>query len=150
MIFETFDATYLNYILNKPSIKNSFGLPIEIDALDCSSLASDPCYKIITNGLDAFIIAEQTSPLLFSLHLVFDETCRGKRALLEGKRLVQWFWDNTQAIMLYGAIPVDNLKSRMICRLFGCKSDGRSILNSPLGSFEAEWFHYARPSEALR
>lgn len=147
MIFETFDATYLNYILNKPSIRNSFGLPIEIDSLDCSNLASDPRYRIITNGLDAFIIAEQTSPVLFSLHLVFDETCRGKRALQEGKKLVQWFWDNTCAIMLYGAVPIDNPKSRMICRLFGCKSDGKGHFEAGELSYEAEWFHYMRPAQ---
>jgi hypothetical protein len=144
-VARTFDAAGLNAVAAKADIASDIGVAEgEEVSFDAVCEQSDR-HIVVTNGVDAWMIAEFVSPAVYRCHSIFDTTCRGRAAVQAGKLLVKWMWDNTTASMLIGATPIENRKARLFNRWVGFSSDGLGMCFNPLRDYEAEWFHVCRP-----
>ncbi len=139
-------AHLINDVANKPDVFSQFTLALpDNSAIDLTTCIVRADYRVLTNGKDAFMLADAVSPVLFHCHSLFDTTCRGRDAVREGKALVQWMWDNTPAEVLYGATPVSNRPARMFNRWIGAVSDGQTLFAAQGATYLAEWFRIMRP-----
>jgi len=148
MITRTKDATLINRIAANPEVRSTYNIHINSFApLDFTELCQRDDYYVLTNGEDACAIFDQISPVIFDSHSIFDETCRGKRAVETGKAFVEWMFENTQALIVYGKTPVENKRARMFNRLIGATSDGVGMFDASGAPrpYEVEFFHISKP-----
>jgi hypothetical protein len=116
------DVGLINRIANAPGVRE-FIRP-DGACMDWAPLAALPpsitkCI-VLSNGVDAMAVFEATTPFVFQSHILFTETCRGRRAIETGKAMVEWMFDHG-ALTLWGATPRRNRKARWFNRQLGAK-----------------------------
>ncbi len=100
MIRREFTPDLINRISNKQGIKPivTRGGEQEVDWWP----AVRSCV-ILSNGEDACMVFEQTADRDWQVMTLYDETCRGKRALETGLAMKEWM--KPHADMIFGSIP---------------------------------------------
>ena len=90
---------------------------------------------VLSNGEDAIGIFERTPNLheiyqryrwglrLYQGHTLFDETCRGKKAIQTGREMLAHILENYGDV-IWGATPMKNARARWFNRQLGMKSIG--------------------------
>lgn len=105
MILRETDAVLVNKIANHPSVLPHFDLG-KTGALDFSECIANPAdYAIVSNGVDALGVFEWCAPGVWQTHTMFLPSCRGRRAVEEGKAICEWMFANL-ADMLWGQTPL--------------------------------------------
>ena len=119
----TFDPTVLNRIANHPEVKPYFGHEEgEIFFDECASLPDD--YVLLDNGKDAGAIFEWTGPGIWQGHYLSLPVCRGRAALAEFSRMIDWMFEHEGARLIWGQTPEANRAARWVNRQLGMVSQG--------------------------
>lgn len=93
------DPALINQLSNRETIRSvvsRHGGPLKWDD------AVRACV-ILSNGEDAIQVYEQTADRAWQVVTMFDETCRGKRALEAGLGMRQWM--EPYADLIFGSVP---------------------------------------------
>jgi len=120
----TYDPTVLNRIANLPDVKPYFGHVEEGDIYfdELAPLRDD--YILLCNGEDAGAVLEWTGPNIWQGHYLFGPTCRGRKAITEMRRMLDWCFTTGQARIVWGQTPIDNRAARWLNRQVGFLSRG--------------------------
>lgn len=120
-----FDAAVHNRIANDPSVRPSFPWFEGAVSFDAEVTRPDDYVFLANEEGDAAAIFEWSAPGVFQVHTMALATCRGRRALASGTRMVAWMFDDEGAEMLWGMTPVDNRAAGMFNRMMGARSLGK-------------------------
>lgn len=148
MIFRTFDARLINRIANMPSVHKTAAFHMRDQALDFTEHAKRPDdYIILSNGSTAAMLFEVKAPVVLDGHLCFSPQIRRQEAISVGREMIDWLFCNTPALIITGAIPVDNefMAARWFTRnVLRFKSDGIRTIIGVHWTHEFEHFHRLR------
>jgi len=139
----------INRIAANPEVRSTYNIRINsFVPLDFTEMCKREDYIVLSNGIDAVSIFDQQTPVVFDGHSMFDETCRGKDALEIGQEMLDWMWNNTQALIITGKTPIENRRARFFNRKLGFSSSGTGLFHdiNHKDPYEVEFFHIMRPT----
>jgi hypothetical protein len=134
----TFDGTLHNQIAAHPDVAPMLGYGPDSPPINFHELALEPdFYCLLTNGEDAAMLFNLTSPFVWQQHTLFLPSCRGKRAIATAKEMIRYMLTVEGAHMIWGLTPVTNRAACMFNRWCGATSVGIKP-NAQFGP--CEWF----------
>lgn len=105
MIRRETNARLVNAIANHPAVLPYFDIA-KTGALDFSELFERPAeYAVVSNGVDAVGLFEWSAPGVWQGHTMFLPSCRGQRAITDGRAICRWALDNLGG-MIWGQTPL--------------------------------------------
>jgi hypothetical protein len=119
-----FDASVHNRIANDPLVRPSFAWAEGDLSFDDEVSRPDDYVFLANEEGDAAAIFEWSAPGTYQVHTMALGSCRGRRALDTGARMIAWMFDREGALMLWGMTPAYNRAARMFNRMIGARSQG--------------------------
>lgn len=120
MVRPEFDAHFINRIANSASVRPFIDYRDSTEPLDLSPAIGRPDLTgclFLSNGVDAVGAFGLTDVGEWQGHILFADTCRGRRALDTGREMLRVMEDWGDKV--WGAIPRGNRRARWFARQIG-------------------------------
>jgi hypothetical protein len=114
----TFDTDLVNQIANSPGVPELLGA----DSFDFTAALQDRS-NIFLHHEGAVAICEWSAPRVYQCHLIFDPSCRGRRAVSAAIAMREFMFAN-HADMLWGQPAIANTAARKLIRMAGFEPAG--------------------------
>ena len=129
MIVRHTEPSLHNFIGNQAGVYGCIAPdPYSGEPLDFTECADAPNeYVLLSNGSDAASIFEWFGPGIYEGHTMFLPSCRGKEALQNGRAMVDFMFEELDAVMLWGQTPTHLPAARWFNRKLGFQLVGEKV-----------------------
>ncbi|UZK69601.1 hypothetical protein OKW76_00480 [Sphingomonas sp. S1-29] len=125
-MMRTFDSTVHDAIVHHPEIASAFGCEVGEMQISFAEMAKYPDdFALLHNEeCDMAMAFEWSAPFTWQMHTLALPSCRGKRALKDGKAMIREMFVEHGACLIWGQTPVNLRAARIFNRWCGAKSVG--------------------------
>jgi len=125
-MMRTLDASVHDAIARHPEIRSAFGCNPNEMLMSFQEMADHPDdFALLRNeAADMAMVFEWSAPLVWQMHTLALPSCRGKRALADGKAVIREMFLHHNAAMIWGQTPVELRAACLFNRWCGGKFVG--------------------------
>lgn len=122
MISRATDATFINEVVNHPSVRPF--VHAKPGRLDLSAVVANPNNFVLTGRHGGMIFVELV-PGLVEIHTQVLPDGRGPWALMMAQQCVEWLFTRTRATEVFTRVPQGNVAAMALARACGAKPEQR-------------------------